>query len=274
MRIKLTVAYDGTEFKGFAHNEGQRTVQRTLKEAVRRISGEEIEIIAASRTDGGAHAKGQVCHFDSTVGIPPKRWAYALNKALPSDLSVVKSSRVSDQFSARFSAVSRYYRYRILTAGRDALRERYAFYHGQALDLDLMRQAASYLVGGHDFRAYTEELESSVLNTRRVLFSVDVRQVRDEVWVDIVGTAFLRGMMRRMSGAILEVGRGHRDVVEVSRLLQPEERLKYQWPVVLPAKGLCLMKVRYGRHSRDNRNPDLRELNDPQEPNSFDQETI
>ena len=271
MRIKLTVAYDGTEFRGWAQNKGQRTVQCTLKEAVRRVSGEEIEIIGASRTDGGAHAKGQVCHFDCDKNIPPERWAYALNKVLPPDLSVLKSSRVASNFSSRFSVIDRFYRYRIMTGKHDPMRERFAFYHGKELNLELMKQAASYLVGDHDFRAYTEELESLVLNTRRVMYSVEVRQVRDEVWVDIVGTAFLRGMMRRMSGAILEVGRGHRDVVEVSRLLQPEERLKYQWPVVLPAKGLCLMKIRYGRHPQDFRDRVYKDLNQSDPNNSFDQ---
>lgn len=264
MRIKLTVAYDGTDFRGWARNKGQRTVQSTLKEAVRRISGEEIEIIGASRTDGGAHAKGQVCHFDCTVPIPPKNWSYALNKVLPPDVRILKSSQVADNFSSRFSAIDRFYRYRILVGRPDPMRERFAYYYGRELNMDLMQQAASILQGDHDFLAFTEELESSVNNTRRVLYSVQVRQVRDEVWVDIVGTAFLRGMMRRMSGAILEVGREYRDVVEVSRLLQPEERLKYQWPVVLPAKGLCLMKIRYGRHPRDHR----------ENAHSFDQETF
>jgi tRNA pseudouridine38-40 synthase len=253
MRIKLTVAYDGTDFKGWAQHKGQRTVQCTLKEAVRRVSGEEIEIIGASRTDGGAHAKGQVCHFDCSVNVPVKQWVYALNRVLPSDLAVMKAQQVADNFNARFSVADRFYRYRILTGPRDPMRERFAHYWGNELDFDKMKQVAKILTGEHDFGAFTEELEFSVVNTVRELFRVDVRQVRDEVWVDVVGTAFLRGMMRRMSGAILEVGRGHRDVVEVSRLLQPEERLKYQWPVVLPAKGLCLMKIRYGRHPRDNR---------------------
>ena len=263
MRIKLTVAYDGTEFRGWAQNKGQRTVHCTLKEAVRRVSGEEIEITGASRTDGGAHAKGQVCHFDSDIAMPPERWAFALNRALPSDVAVMKSQRVRDDFHSRFSVIDRCYRYKIIVGPRNPIKERFAFHYGRELDLELMNQAASALVGEHDFRAYTEELESFVMNTTRTLFSVGVRQVRDEVWVDVVGTAFLRGMMRRMSGAILEVGRGHRDVVEVSRLLQPEERLKYQLPVVLPAKGLCLMKIRYGRHPRDNR----------ESSNSFNQES-
>ena len=262
MRIKLTVAYDGTDFRGWAQHKGQRSVQCTLKEAVRRVSGEEIEIIGASRTDAGAHARGQVCHFDCNVNVPVTQWVYAMNRVLPSDLAVMKAQLVRDNFNARFSAADRFYRYRILTGRRDPMKERFAYHWGNELNLELMQQAAAMLTGEHDFGAYTEELEYSVVNTVRELFRVDVRQVRDEVWVDVVGTAFLRGMMRRMSGAILEVGRGYRDVVEVSRLLQPEERLKYQWPVVLPAKGLCLMKIRYGRHPRDNR----------ESSNSFNQE--
>jgi tRNA pseudouridine38-40 synthase len=250
MRIKLTLAYDGTDFRGWAQNKGQRTVHSTLKEAVRRVSGDEIEIIGASRTDGGAHARGQVCHFDCEKPIPVEKWPIALNKVLPPDVTVLKAEKVRPDFSARFMAIDRFYRYKILTGQRDPFREPYAYYFGRTLDLEKMQEAAAILVGKHDFLAFTEELESSVTNTVRVLFKVDVRQVRDEVWVDVVGTAFLRGMMRRMSGALLEVGRGHRDVVEVSRLLQPEERHNYQWPTVLPAKGLCLMKIRYGRHPK------------------------
>lgn len=121
--------------------------------------------------------------------------------------------------------------------------------------------AGQSLVGDHDFRAFTEELDDHVENTRRIIYSLSVRFVRDEVWVDVVGTAFLRGMMRRIAGALFEVGRGYRPVEEVSRLLRDEERDQIQWPVVLPAKGLCLMRVRYDRKLRDirtaNREEDL-----------------
>jgi len=255
MRIKLVVSYDGTEFNGFMAQPGLRTVQGTLKEAVRRVSGEEIEIYGAGRTDGGAHARGQVVHFDTVGKIPVQKWPYVLNKVLPTDLAILESSVVPDWFDARFSARDRFYRYRILTGRRDPHRERFAHFYGRPLDLESMQAAAKILIGRHDFRAFTEELEPTVLNTVRELYSFDVRQVRDEVWVDVVGTAFLRGMMRRISGAILEVGRGYRPVVEVSRLLDAEERTSQQWPVVLPAKGLCLMRVRYYRTPRDNRSP-------------------
>jgi len=253
MRIKLVVAYDGTDFCGWAPQTGQRTVQGTLREAVRQISGEEVEIVGASRTDSGAHARGQVCHFDTESAMPPAKWAPVLNRRLPSDLAVVGASEVNPGFHSRFCAQDRFYRYRILTDAPDPERARFAYWHGRPLDVAAMQKAAEPLVGDHDFLAYTEELDPSVENTRRKLFTFQVRELRDEVWLDVVGTAFLRGMMRRLAGALLEVGRGHRNVVEVSRLLHPEERNHIQWPVVLPAHGLCLMRVRYGRHPRDSR---------------------
>jgi len=254
-RIKLVVSYDGTDFCGWAAQTGRRTVQSTLREAVRLVSGEEIEIVGASRTDSGAHAKGQVCHFDSEVKIESTKWPRILNRVMKPDIAVLTSQHVPSDFHSRFSAQDRFYRYRIGLQERDPLISRFVHTYGRPLDVEKMQAAALALVGDHDFRAFTEELDPHVLNTRRVLFSVDVRNVRDEVWVDVVGTAFLRGMMRRISGALLEVGRGYRPVEEVSRLLT-EERNSLMWPVVLPANGLCLMKVRYGRHPRDNRTED------------------
>jgi tRNA pseudouridine38-40 synthase len=253
MRIKFVVAYDGTDFRGWAAQHGQRTVHGTLTDAVRQISGEEIEIQGASRTDSGAHAKGQVCHFDVSVPIPPERWPNAVNRILPGDLKVVSSQKVQPQFHSRFMAVDRHYRYRIAVGKPDPHRNRFVHEYGRPVDLSLMRRAANLLLGEHDFRAFTEELDSGVENTVRRIFRFEVNLVRDEVWVDVVGTAFLRGMMRRMVGAVLEVGRLHRPIVEVSQLLDTEQRNNVQWPVVLPAKGLCLMRVRYGRHPLDSR---------------------
>ena len=253
MRIKLVVAYDGTDFRGWAAQSGLRTVRGTLTEAVRFISGEEIEIWGASRTDSGAHALGQVAHFDSEVDIPPEKWARILTRRLPSDLTVVSSERVADDFSARFMAKDRFYRYRIHMGPRDPHRGRFVHAYGRELDVDRMQAAARHLLGRHDFLAFTEELEPHVLNTVRELYSLKVGQRRDEVWVDVVGTAFLRGMMRRMAGALLEVGRGARSVEEVSKLLTKEGQETLRWPVVLPARGLCLMRVRYGRRPVDSR---------------------
>ncbi len=270
-RIKLVVSYDGTDFRGWAAQTGQRTVQSTLTEAVRQATGEDVEIVGASRTDSGAHALGQVCHFDTNVDMEPENWARVINKRLEPDVAVKSSSLVGDNFHARFSPDSRFYRYRISTVRRNPFTTRYLFDYGRGLDLKLMSQAAQAIVGEHDFRAFTEELDG-VENTVRKLFNVNVIGIRDArceiqdarseirdpgseidgVDIDIVGTAFLRGMMRRISGGLLEIARGHRPVEDMARLLT-EERDSLQWPVVLPAKGLCLMEVKYSDPPRDNR---------------------
>jgi tRNA pseudouridine38-40 synthase len=254
-RIKFVVAYDGTDFRGWAAQTGLRTVQSTLTEAVRRVSGEDCEIVGASRTDSGAHAKGQVCHFDTSVPIKPDRWVQAVNRVLPLDLSVVSARWVGAEFNSRFCAIDRHYRYRFLLGTRDPVRSRFSHFHWEDLDFSQMVVAGSGLIGLHDFRGFTEELDPGVENTMRRIFSSDLKKVRDEIWLDIVGTAFLRGMMRRMAGILFEIGRGIRPVEDVERVLTNWQEMHL--PVVLPARGLTLMRIRYGRHPRDHRVPDV-----------------
>src|SRR5688572_15373393 len=153
MRIKLTVAYDGTDFCGWAAQTGRRTVQGTLREAVRRISGEDVEIAGASRTDSGAHAEGQVAHFDSEVDIEPVKWARVLNKVLEPDVRVVSSTQMADDFNSRFWAKDRFYRYRFLIGQEDPFRNRYVHAQWSPLDLEKMREAARALAGEHYFLA-------------------------------------------------------------------------------------------------------------------------
>lgn len=244
-RLKVTVAYDGTDFRGWAAQPELRTVQGTLTEAVRRISGEEVEIVGASRTDSGAHAKGQVFHVDSP--IPAERFAEAMNRSMDEDVRILRAINAPAEFNSRFWADRRHYRYRILEGQDDPFRGRYAYMQHHLLDESRMKEAATLLVGRHDYRAFTEELDPHIQNTVREMFSVEVSRHRDEIWIDIVGTAFLRGMMRRMSGVLWEIGRHRRPVDDVSRLLSPDQRTDLDWPVVLPARGLTLMRIWYGR---------------------------
>jgi tRNA pseudouridine38-40 synthase len=250
-RFKLVVAYDGTDFRGWAAQPGQRTVQGTLKEAVRRISGEDCEIVGASRTDSGAHAEGQVCHLDSGVPIKPENWVRALNRVLPPDLRVRQCSSVSPSFHARFCALDRTYLYVLYNKEPDPRAERFSYSVERKLNLRKMQEAARKLEGTYDFKAFTEELEPDVENTTRTLFRSRISQTPNGIRLTVRGTAFLRGMMRRMAGAILEVGVGKRKPEDIEQLLDPKTRGGLQWPKVLPAKGLTLVKVRYGPHPRD-----------------------
>jgi len=254
-RIKLVVKYDGTDFCGWAAQTGRRTVQGTLIEAVRQVSGEDYEIVGASRTDSGAHAKGQVAHFDPSIAMPPAKWADVLNRVLPRDVRVTRSDTVAEDFHSRFSAGDRYYRYQIAKSDRDPFLIRYAYAQRWEMDVSLMAEVATKLVGTHDFRAFTEELDPGIHNTVRKLFSVTVTDRLERVDIDIVGTAFLRGMMRRMAGCLYEIGCGRRSASDIDTLLDPAKRDELQWPVVLPACGLTLMRIRYGRWPRDNRMP-------------------
>lgn len=249
-RILLVVQYDGVDFCGWAAQAGRRTVQSTLTEVVRQISGEEYEIVGASRTDSGAHALGQVAHFDSTVPIAPEKWARILNRHLPPDLVVSRSKQVHPEFHSRFWARDRWYRYRIGTGARKPRQARYRYDFGRELDFETMAAAGCLLVGTRDFRAFTAELDPSVDNTVRTLSEVTVTRHPDEVWIDVVGTAFLRGMMRRIAGSLLELGCGRRTLADWTDLVENPDR-KHNLPQVLPAHGLTLMRVRYGRHPRD-----------------------
>jgi tRNA pseudouridine38-40 synthase len=221
-----------------------------LTDAVRQISGEDCEIIGASRTDSGAHARGQVCHFDTRNPMPPDKWRRALNDRLPSDLAVLKSDLPPEGFHSRFWADRRWYRYCIQLGQRDPLRARYCMQYPKDLDEKLMGETATVLDGEHDYVAFSEELMPHQ-TTVRTLYSVEVSRIRDEVRIDIVGTAFVRGMMRRISGALWEIGRGHRPPADLARLLTDEGRKNLHWPTVLPAWGLTLMKVSYGRRPKD-----------------------
>lgn len=250
MRIKLTVAYDGTGFRGWARSPGHRTVHQVLADSIQRVIGHEIELVGASRTDSGAHARGQICHFDTDVPIETSKWPRVLNRVLPGDVAVVRAARVSGNFHSRFCAEDRWYRYRIRTCERDPFGSRYAHDFGRDLDVAIMGRAGKLLEGRHDFRAFTEELQPHIDNTVRTIRRATVKQVREEVWIEIGGTAFLRGMMRRMAGALLEVGTGARPADTISDLLT-DKRGSMHWPVVLPAKGLCLMRVRYGNPPKD-----------------------
>jgi len=206
MRLKLTLEYDGTDFRGWARQPGQRTVEGVVRDALDAVFPRWDGLAVAGRTDAGVHASGQVASVDVEGGPPPEHAAEALNTALPDDVAVLAAEEAGPGFHARFSARSRSYRYRVLARRmRSPLEESRALWWPRPIDEDALAAAAALLPGERDFRAFTPA------ETQHEVFRREVRAAawaRDGDRLDFTITAdsFLRHMVRTLVGTMLELG--------------------------------------------------------------------
>jgi tRNA pseudouridine38-40 synthase len=243
-RLKLTLEYDGTHFAGFQKQSGQiRTVQGVLEKALYKLTGEEIAVVGAGRTDSGVHALGQVVHFDTSSTIPEDRFPAALNGHLPSDMAVLEAAAVNASFHARYDALKKKYCYLIYNSRKPVAIWRHHCYHFPApLDLALMKECAQDLCGEHDFTAFSA-VGSSVKSTVRHVFLVDMEKTGEWIRISAIANGFLYKMMRLMVGTILEVGRGKLAPALVKQIMEEGKR-GCGGPAV-PPQGLYLVKVFY-----------------------------
>lgn len=241
VRYRARVEYDGTDFAGFQVQAGQRTVQGELERALASLSGgDRVKVDGAGRTDTGVHARGQVIAFDYDGRLAKGELVAALNGLLPGDVAVRDLVRVAPGYRPRYRATQREYRYVIWNGPRSPLRERFALGVRQPLDVAAMQAAASVFLGEHDFSAFGGRDRQP----RRTLFRVDVNRDGQLITITVVGTAFLKGMVRRIVAALLRAGRGEVSVDEVRRALGSHEpAFKGE---AAPARGLTLWRVPMG----------------------------
>jgi tRNA pseudouridine38-40 synthase len=243
VNIKVVLEYDGTEFAGWQQQARGRTVEQELKRALRSVTGGDVTVYAAGRTDAGAHAEGQVANFHTNGRIAPPRLMAALNARLPSDVAVLSAEPVDDDFHARYSARWRRYRYRFLDrAARPALERGRCWHVRGALDIEAMARAARALVGKHDWTSFCSASEPADGRVREMR-SATVARCGDFVELELVAEGFLRGMVRSIAGAMAEVGLGRRPSKWVEEVLRARDRR--QAPRTAPAGGLTLMEVIY-----------------------------
>jgi tRNA pseudouridine38-40 synthase len=245
-RLALLLEYDGTAYGGSQYQENAPTVQGTLERALSRLTSEPIRVALAGRTDAGVHARGQVASFLTGSRHSVETFVRGTNALLPADISVQAAAEVPPDFNPRRDAVRRWYRYTLyLGRSRSALMRNRAWHVAERLDLPAMSTAAGFLAGSHDFAAFAPPSEARRGSTRREVFRAAVTQSAGEclVHVDIEANAFLQRMVRRIVAALVEVGSGKRTSAEFRGLI--EGARPGAAAATAPARGLCLMRVRY-----------------------------
>ncbi|MBN1958071.1 MAG: tRNA pseudouridine(38-40) synthase TruA [Desulfuromonadales bacterium] len=242
-RIKLTVAYDGSDYVGWQYQPNGISVQQRLEQAIERLTGQIHAVYSSGRTDAGVHARGMVCHVTTEKTLPVSAWCEGVNRFLPETIAVRRAERVDESFHARFSARGKVYRYTIL---RDAIRsplDRLTSWQVKfPLDVVRMKSAGEHFVGQHDFASFRTS-GCAAETTVREVFSVTFSENSSLLCIDICGSGFLKNMVRMMVGTLVEIGRGKRPGNDIRQLLSAPGSAAPA--LTAPAHGLCLMEVLY-----------------------------
>jgi len=261
MRIAAGVEYCGTNFYGWQKQTRSRTVQQCIEKAFSKVANHAITVQCAGRTDSGVHAFNQVIHFDTTSIRENHSWIFGANSNLPEDVNVTWVKHVNDDFHARFSAISRQYKYIILNrAARSSVLGNLTSWQVEHLDDVLMSESAKYLIGKHDFTSFRATACQSK-SPIRVIEYLSVKRHDELIIIDVLANAFLHHMVRNIAGVLIHVGNKKYPATWVKEVLQACDRKR--GGITAPASGLYLIKVNY---------PD--EFNIPSSPNCISNEFI
>lgn len=253
-RIKLEVAYDGTEYSGWQIQPNAVTIEQKLNEVLCAVCNEKIAVTGASRTDAGVHALMNIAVFDTNSMIPAEKFAYALNSRLPNDIVVQSSCEVAADFHPRRCDTVKTYEYRILNRKFPIpLMSRYTYFYHYPLDVELMNEAAGYLVGEHDFKSFCSANSQSE-TTVRTIYSIEVLEepimhtnvtgldTGREIIIRVTGNGFLYNMVRIIAGTLIEVGNKRKEPYSVKEALEAHDR-QHAGPTA-PPQGLTLVRIR------------------------------
>lgn len=243
-KIVLIIEYDGVRYHGFQLQVNQSTIQGKMEKAIWELTGEKCRVRAASRTDAGVHAKGQVVEFKTWSSISLQKFTTGLNYYLPKDIAVKAAYKVDDSFNVRRDAISREYNYYILNRPtRSPLRAGFCYLVSGDLDVEMMNQACQALVGEHDFASFVTSVGSEVNNTWRTVYKAEMGKANELTIFNMVANSFLIHQVRNTIGALIRVGLGKMTTGDFRSIMY--DRIPGSaWPTA-PACGLCLMQVNY-----------------------------
>lgn len=243
MRVKLVVAYEGTNYCGWQIQPNGITIEQVLNETLSSLLGEEITVTGASRTDAGVHSLGNVAVFETHTKIPAEKISFALNQRLPEDIVVQESCQVPEDFHPRFSKSRKTYEYRILNCRfRQPLERRTSYFYHYPLDVRAMQKAAAYLVGEHDFTSFAS-VHAQTNTYVRMIYALDVVREGDMIRIRVQGNGFLYNMVRIIAGTLIQVGAGIKKPEDMESILAGKDR-ELAGPTA-PAHGLTMIGLEY-----------------------------
>lgn len=247
-RVMLEVAYDGTKYSGWQIQQNSETVAGVLTKELKRLLGEDILLIGASRTDAGVHAMGNICVFDTESEIPGEKFCYALNHSLPEDIVIQRSCEVPSDFHPRKIKCKKTYEYRIWNADHiQPFNRKYTYFVYKKLDVEKMKEAAGYITGTHDFTAFCS-IHTVIPDHVRTIYEAEVFKEGNLITFRITGNGFLYNMVRIIAGTLVQVGLGEKTPESIKDILASEDRSN-AGPTA-PALGLMLMRIDYSNENK------------------------
>ena len=241
--IKLTIEYDGKDFNGWQKQPNKLNIQGTIEQAIKSITGEDVELNASGRTDAGVHALGQVANFKTNSQIPIEKFAMAINSKLKKSIIIKKAEDVDERFHSRLNCKKKTYRYIINNSPEGTAIYRYLETHiPQKLNFEKMKQALKYFEGEHDFKAFKASGTSSK-NSVRTIYETNIYENEDRIIIELTGNGFLYNMVRIIVGTLVEVGMGKIEPSQIENILKEGKRENAG--KTLPPNGLYLLEVKY-----------------------------
>lgn len=240
MRYKVTISYDGTNYHGFQKQKNAHTIEAEINDALFKIHKRDIKIVASGRTDRGVHALGQVFHFDSNLNMTTNEFKKALNSHLPEDIRVFDICVVDNDFNARHSAIKKTYKY-IINQEYDLFNRNHELYYPYKLDLELFKKALKKFIGTHDFFGFAGYVKDKP--TVKEIYEAYLILDGTKIIITFTGNAFLKYMVRKMVGTLLDIASGKKDISVIDKIFETKER-NLSGKTINP-EGLYLVRVYY-----------------------------
>lgn len=242
--IKLTIEYDGKDFNGWQKQPSKLNIQGTIEQAIKTITGEEVDLQASGRTDAGVHALGQVANFKTNSNIPIEKMSIAINCNLKKSIRIVKAEEVEERFHSRLSCKRKTYRYIINNSEiPSAIYRNLETHIPYKLDIEKMKQAVKQFEGEHDFKAFKASGTSSKSSVRTIYKAEVIEMPNNRIYIELTGNGFLYNMVRIIAGTLVDVGTGKIKPEDIEKIIDSKDRTNAG--KTLPPQGLYLVCVNY-----------------------------